>query len=226
LLAAAGAIVLSSCSDNFDSEWVATVDGEDITRADLEDFAEAQESEALLTGGDESRAMITQMIRDDFAASPATAQAAYESWPDGAPVACLGAILVEDEAAATAVKEALADGMALADLVAEFGIEGQEQLAPDGIVYVNGAECLADELNPALQSALADVEFGEGVDFATGAGLTVVFLRPWDSLSDEARETIAGVLIDEEQLAAADISVNARFGQWDIAIGAVLPAAG
>jgi hypothetical protein len=228
LIAVLGVLALSSC-DSTSSERVATVDGDEITRTELEDFAaEATGSTEVPTGGEATRVVLTQMILQQFAASPEQAEQAYLQGVGGSPYICIGAIAVTDTANATEVKQALADGTPFADVVAEMGADNQEQLAPGGIVAgPDGGECLLNSeglLVPDLAALLADLQVGEGGDFPTGGGPAVVLLRPWDSLTDESRQTIAAAVADPAAVAAADISVSSRFGRWDPASATVVAA--
>lgn len=219
LAAALGALLLSSCGQ-YDSERVASVDGQDISRDELEDFArESSGATDLPTDGAVTRQLLTEMILEPFAATPEQAEQLYNEGLDGSPYICLGAIAVTDADHAAEVEEALAEGTPFADVVSELGADNQEQLVPGGIVSgPDGQECLAyadDLLVPDLTAALSAVEVGQGTEFPTNAGLSVVLLRPWDSLTDETRDTIAAAATDPAALAAADISVNSRFGRWD-----------
>lgn len=253
IVLAGGALVaaasLSSCTTVSRGDAAAEVNGEELTRSELDVLTGGS------TNGDEVRASITSWLSvavlggdvsnltgaDDLAERRTKAidelsapfmddaRAAYEKGLDGSPVLCLGAIPVGSDAdAATALSE-LQAGASLADTATKWSSDST--LAQNGgkVVDQNGANCLDPTgFNPDLIASLTDAGAAPGTPVIVdlGTGPVVVVMRPFDDLDQNEK---ASLVLDQvgadvrDRLASTDIYVNPRFGRWDPQSVAVVP---
>lgn len=253
IVLAGGALVaaasLSSCTTVSRGDAAAEVNGEELTRSELNaltggatdgDTVRATISGWLsvaVLGGDmsgiasaEELAARREAAIDELSAPfMEDARANYEQGLDDSPVLCLGAIPVAtDVDAETAVAE-LQDGASLADTAAKFSTDSTLAQTGGLVVDQNGTNCLDPAgFNPELLTLLADAGAAPGTPVVVdlGTGPVVVLMRPFDDLDQNEK---ASLVLDEvgadvrDRLAATDIYVNPRFGRWDADAVAVVP---
>jgi hypothetical protein len=253
IVLAGGALVaaasLSSCTTVSRSDAAAEVNGEELTRSELNTLT------GNSTDGDTVRVSITNWLAvaalggdvsgitgpDDLTerrkaavtqlAEPYMdeARATYEKGVAGSPVLCLGAIPVGANGDPAAVIAELKGGASLADTVTKYA--GDSSLAQTGglVLDQDGKNCLDPSgFNPDLLTALSDAGAAPGnpVVVDLGSGPVVVVLRPFDDLDTVDK---AGLVVDKvnaagrEAIATTDIYVNPRFGRWDAESVAVVP---
>ena len=158
----------------------------------------------------------------------ADAEARYEASPAELGVMCVRHIVVEDEEAAREVLAELDDGADFAELAGE---RSTEPAASD----TGGALTDPQTGEPCLTSAAAessfDPAFVEGARAAvpgeptepveTSFGWHVILARPFEEVEDSV-VAIHGAELFAEYLAAADVSVDPRYGRWDAESGQVV----
>jgi hypothetical protein len=226
LCAIAAVVGLASCG-SFDSDRVARVNGTDISKQTFEDYARTQ-SGAVPADGDETRRLLGSLITSKIAPAPvadANAKAIYEQGFSGSPIICLAAVALAKPEDATAVKDAIHAGTAIADIIKQYASADQASVAPAGVVKSpDGAECYSpDQLNnDDIKNALTAVPFGDGADFAVTGATLVVALRSWDSLSADAHTKVATALGTTASLKTAKVSIDSKYGRWDQATGTVV----
>lgn len=243
--------VLSSCSDNpASTDVVASLGDQTLTRDQLVSLTDgsadgatsrsaiSQWLQVAAVGGDVDDITSMEDLQaagQDAAADLAApfldeAQASYELGVDGAPVLCIGAIVVNEGNDPQDVITALGGGVSLADAAAQFGDPNsgiEDGLVTDG----NGNNCLApDGFNQALIGQLRDAGAAPGtpVVIDLGSGPAVILLRPFESLSQQEKLTVVQNDVAAEftaRLQAADITVHTRYGRWDAASGTVVALA-
>lgn len=253
IVLAGGALVaaasLSSCTTVSRGDAAAEVNGEELTRSELNTLTGGA------TDGDTVRASITSWLSvavlggdvsnlsgpEDLAqrrtdaidelSAPfmETARANYELGLDGSPVLCLGAIPVGADADAAAAIAELEGGTSLADTAAKYSSDSTLAQTGGRVVDQNGKNCLDPSgFNPDLITLLADAGAAPGTPVVVdlGSGPVVVLMRPFDDLDQTEK---AELVLDEvgadvrDRLASTDIYVNPRFGRWDPDSVAVVP---
>ena len=151
----------------------------------------------------------------------------YEGGVTESNVICVRFIAVQDQAAADEVSERLAAGESFESLADEFG---DPAAAPTGGIFLNeGNPCsAADQLNPMVSQALADVAIGEpsaAVDLTQG--FAFFLQRPFDEVTAEATALIEPALVESasaDLLLGMDAEVDSRYGMWDEATTSVVPS--
>lgn len=250
---AAGALLavasLSSCSTFSRSDVAAEVDGERLSRSELNALTGDSSS------GDAVREVIGDWLRlavlggdvsgvesaDDLAARREAAiqalsepfleegRAVYELGLDGSPLLCLGAIPLPGGTDTAPILDEIAGGLSWAEAAQKYSSDPSFAANGGLVLDQNGGNCLSpDGFNPDLLATLADAgaAVGTAVEVAVGGAPALVLLRPFDELSttDKASfvsDKVASELL--ERLAAVDIYVNPRYGRWDSESVSVLP---
>ena len=146
-------------------------------------------------------------------------RAAYEDGKVLAPLLCLGAIALDGTVSTDEVLAALDGGMTFADAAAKYSVDAT--LAGNGgVVTVQEADCAgADQYNQQLISdiAAADPEIGEYFVTKLGDFDLVMQLRPYDEISDSAKQQLALPTAQNKARAlfdGADVWVSSRYGAW------------
>jgi hypothetical protein len=245
LLLAAGALVaaagFSSCSTFKSADVAARVNGDELTRTELDVITGSTSS------GDEARGVIADWIRlavlggdligisskDDLAgrrdqavidlSTPylPEAEATYDKGLDGSPVLCLGAIPLDPGADTAIVLADLASGTSWAAAAATHS--ASPDFAQNGglVLDQNGANCVDPTVfNPELIDAMkaAGAEVGKPVAIDVGGNPAVVQLRPFIDLTPDDRTLIVQPKVAADlstRLAATTVYVSPRFGRWD-----------
>jgi hypothetical protein len=253
ILLASGALVaaasLSSCTTVSRGDAAAEVNGEELTRSELNRLTGDS------TDGDKVRASITSWLSvavlggdvSDIADSLDLAQrradaitelsapfmddarTVYEQGLDGSPVLCLGAIPVGSDADAATVVTELKGGASLADTASTYSTDAALAQSGGLVVDQNGKNCLDPTgFNPDLLTKLSEAGAAPGTPAVVdlGTGPVVVLLRPFDTLTLDEKTSL---VLDQvgtdvrDRLAATDVYVNPRFGRWDPDSVSVVP---
>ena len=252
-LALVAATTISSCSTFDRADTAAVINGEHLTRAELDAI------DGNLSGGDAMRQAITSWLQlgvmgGDTAnittaaelstrikaaivsiSSPYLPQAAanYALGLNGAPLLCLRAIPLAASTTPDSVLTALKGGMSFGDAAKQFSSDAT-LAASGGIVGDgNGTECLdpATQLNADLMKVLKDAKLEVGVpaDIIFKNNHIIMELRPFDELGAQQKASFAQSLITEDlkkRVASAKVSVNPRYGRWDAASASVVALSG
>lgn len=243
---------LSSCSTFSRSDAVAAVDGQEMSRDQLDQFTDGN------TTGDAARLAIGRWLQvaavgadlgeittlEELQAAAAAASAdlaepflgeaedAYRLGLDGSPSLCLGAVVLAETTDPQVVIDAMQGGMSLADAATEWSADPALAEAGGIVADQNGTTCLAtDGLNPDVISQLTDAGAAPGIPVAVqlANSKAVVVIRDWDDLSKQEQ---VGVLPSVQQQVAAevnariqnaDVFVDSRYGRWDAETGSVVP---
>jgi hypothetical protein len=253
IVLAGGALVvaasLSSCTTVSRGDAAAEVNGQELTRSELNTLT------GNSTDGDTVRASITSWLSvavlggdvsgitgaadlaqrrsdaiDELSAPfMDEARANYEQGLNGSPVLCLGAIpLGADTDAATVVSE-LEAGASLADTAAKYSSDSTLAQTGGRVVDQNGKNCLDPAgFNPDLLTMLSDAGAAPGtpVVIDLGSGPVVVLMRSFDDLDQTERAELVLDKVGADvrgRLESTDIYVNPRFGRWDPESVAVVP---
>jgi hypothetical protein len=223
------AVVATGCTTFSDSDAVARVGDVELTR----DEFDATLTELGVTGDDAIpldpvRAEITRWINEQLVAE-IDVPALYDAGATSSGIACISAIVVEEEATADA---ALADLEGGADFVEVFTENNVDQslvatngdipcLSPDDIAN-NAAStpfvAVAATMSPDEPFATAPLLDTTGAEFAW----VVISFRSFDDLADPEVEQLAGVIDVSAAAADADIHVDARYGTYDRDTGTVV----
>lgn len=255
IVIAAGALVavasFSSCSSSSRNDVVAEVGGEQLTRSELAvltaDSSDGATVRNTITqwvqlgviGGDTSdltssdvlEARMSTSLDELSAPYVAEAQASYDQGTNGAPALCLRAIpLAPGGVTPEAVLAEMQGGAAFEDMAAKYSTSPTLQQSGGILADANGNECFDPTSEPDLVTALSDAGAVVGTPVAVKVGTTdaVVLLRPFDELPSSVRSQFMSARIAVEVralLAATDVHVNPRFGEWDKATAAVVPLA-
>jgi PPIC-type PPIASE domain len=158
----------------------------------------------------------------------ADAQSRYEASPADLGVMCVRHIVVDDEEAAREVLAELDEGADFAELAAERSTEPAASETGGALTDPQSGE-------PCLTSAAAEASFDPA--FVAGArvaipgeptgpvessfGWHVILARPFEEVEDSV-VAIHGSQLFADYLAAADISVDPRYGRWDAERGQVV----
>lgn len=243
---------LSSCSTFSRSDAVASVDGQEMSRDQLDQFTDGN------TTGDAARLAIGRWLQvaavgadlseittlEELQAAAASASAdlaepflgeaedAYRLGLDGSPSLCLGAVVLAETTDPQVVIDAMQSGTSLADAAAEWSADPALAEAGGIVADQNGTTCLAtDGLNPDVISQLTDAGAAPGIPVAVqlANSKAVVVIRDWDDLTKQEQ---VGVLPSVQQQVAAevnariqhaDVFVDSRYGRWDAETGSVVP---
>lgn len=153
----------------------------------------------------------------------------YESRPATSGVLCLSHVLVETEDEALEVLEALRDGADFADVAAERSIEPNADQS-GGALKDGDEDCSP---LPSLQQSF-DADFMAGAIAAKAGvpsppvqsqfGWHIILNHPFDEIAESAARVVGanpGALLLAGHLAAADVSVNSKYGTWNPATGRI-----
>lgn len=223
------AVVATGCTTFSDSDAVARVGEVELTR----DEFDATLAELGVTGDDvvpldPVRAEITRWINEQLVADIDVA-ALYDAGAPSSGVACVSAIVVEDQATADDALSELDGG---ADFVEVFSANNVDQslVATDGDIpclspedIVNNAAstpfvAVAATMSPDEPHAVAPLLDTTGEEFAW----VVLSFRSFDDLAETEVEQLAGVIDVSAAAADTDIHVDARYGTFDPETGTVV----
>jgi hypothetical protein len=166
----------------------------------------------LLSDGERYRQLLSETGAFDLSAI----EEEYTATGGANGMLCAVVMLPVDEATAEQVTEALADGGEFNDVATELGIQ------VGGLGGGAAQPCSSTAgLNPAvldpLTEALGAVEVGEPTDVFEVQGSQVIAMAP---PFEDVSSALAGDLVEaavDEVLAAADVTVDPRYGRWDAA---------
>ena len=166
----------------------------------------------LLSDGERYR----QLLGETGAVDLTAIEEEYTATGGANGMLCVVVMLPGDEATAEEAAAALADGGEFTDVATELGIQ------VGGLGGGAAQPCASTEgLNPTvldpLTEALGAVDIGEPTDVFEVQGSQVIAMAPpFDAVSS----ALAGDLVEtavDEVLAAADVTVDPRYGRWDAA---------
>lgn len=232
-VAEAGFIQLTGDGDLVGGDEARAVLGEMISNAALRQALEADGVDPdegagaadpsrpdLLNDGERYRALLGETGAFDLSA----VQEEYESTASANGMMCAVVMLPADEDAAEDAEAALDDGGDFADVAAELGIQvgGLGGGATQACAPTDG---LSPEIVDPLTEALGSVEVGEATDaFEIQGSLIIAMAPPFDEVSSQ----LAGDLVETAVagvVAAAEVTVDPRYGRWDAATQRVVPLA-
>ncbi len=239
---------ISSCTTFSRSDAAAEVNGEELTRAELNlltngatDATTVRQSiddwlRLAVIGGDISgitSADDLQARRQDAitalsAPFLADARTKYELGLDGSPVLCLGAIPLAPGTDPNQVLAELQGGMSWADAATKYSSDPSFAQSGGLVLDSNGTNCLDPAgFTPGLLQALRDINIQIGVPAAIDLSNTtaLVVLRPFDSLTATEQSSLVVDQLNAEistRLSNTKIYVNPRFGRWDEATVSVV----
>lgn len=245
---------LAGCDRYQPNEAAATVNGHEISIAQLEELAEGNTDPAVLrasltawiqvvaasagTTEDELGELLTEA---DLAAQRTIvlppliestrdqAQAEYELGLDGSPLLCMAVIPLAADTEPATVLSAFAAGDSFADLAAEYS-DDPSLAEVGGIISAGGQECLpTDQWNLELLDELRAerVVVGKPGVIVLNNAEVVVLLRPYDELTAESHSTLAQGPVSDALLAlyqSAEVKVNESIGTWDAEKAVVVEA--
>ena len=207
---------LTSCAPFDRNDAAAVVNGHTLTDADVQAITGGADVDATQ---DALQSALSDAV-DQFAGQYLEeGRAAYEDGKVLAPLLCLGAIALDGTVSTDEVLAALDGGMTFADAAAKYSVDAT--LAGNGgVVTVQEADCAgADQYNQQLISdiAAADPEIGEYFVTKLGDFDLVMQLRPYDEISDSAKQQLALPTAQNKARAlfdGADVWVSSRYGAW------------
>ena len=223
------ALVATGCTTFSDSDAVARVGDVELTR----DEFDATLTELGVTGDDvvpldPVRAEITRWINEQLVADLDVA-ALYDEGPASSGVACISAIVVEEEATADAALTDLEGGTDFVDVFTANNVDPSlvatngdiPCLSPDDIAN-NAAStpfvAVAATMSPDEPFATAPLLDTTGAEFAW----VVLSFRSFEALADTEVEQLVGVIDVSAAAADTDIHVDARYGTFDPETGTVV----
>jgi hypothetical protein len=240
---------LASCDRFQPNEAAATVNGHEISLAQLEELAEGNDDPAVLrasltawiqvvAASDDPGELLTEA---DLAAQRAIvippliestrdqAREQYEQGLDGSPLLCLAVIPLAADTESGTVLRAYAVGVPFGDLAAEYS-DDPSLIETGGIISVDGQECLPiEQWNLELLDQLRTEEVAVGTPgvIVLNDAEVVVLLRPYDELTTESQSSLAQGPVSDALLAlyqSAEVRVNESVGAWDPEQGLVVEA--
>jgi peptidyl-prolyl cis-trans isomerase C len=169
----------------------------------------------------------TAVARVDSAV-PEDLQARYEASPSELGVLCVRHILLDTEADAQAVLDELAAGAGFEELAVERSTDQSAAQNQGAIEITPGQACAT--IGAAREAGL-DATFVAAAEGAvpgepigpvqTDFGWHVILARPYAEVADSL-VAVSGQLAFAEYLDDLPITVDARYGRWDAATGAVV----
>lgn len=222
------ALVATGCTTFSDSDAVARVDDVELTRDEFDE-------RLIALGVGTSDVIPLEPVRDEIGSwineqlvADVDIAAIYDQGGETSGIACLSAIVVEDEATATA---ALGELEAGADFTTVFAANNlDESLTPtNGVIPCLGPEDIANNaatpfvavgaaMSPDEPLAVAPLLDTTGAEF----GWVVLSFRSFDELDATETDQLTGLIDVSEAAAAADVMVDPRYGTFDAATGTVV----
>ena len=222
------AVVATGCTTFSDNDAVARVDDAELTRDEFDDrLLELGVGASDVLPLEPVRAEIGNWINDQLVADVDVA-ALYDEGPEASGVACLSAIVVEEEATAVALLAELEAGAGFAEVFATNNLDASLD-STAGAIPCLGPEDIADNIATPVVAVGATMSPDTPIATAplldpTGAafGWVVLSFRTFDQLDATEVEQITGFVDVSEAAATADVFVDPRYGTFDADTGTVV----
>jgi hypothetical protein len=184
---------------------------------------------------------VVRVIADSLAATDVRArvdapsadelQQRYEARPADLGVVCIRQVVLASESEAQDIVDELEGGASIEDIARARSIDDATKANGGAVQDAAGTECVAgydtEHVDAAVVGALVDAAPGEVVGPVRGAaGWYVVQPRADGDIADDLATLVAqhaGDLMFFAYLTRADVTVDPRFGRWDLATAAVAP---
>lgn len=222
------AVLATGCSTFSDSDAVARVDDEELSRTEFDErLAELGVGGSEVIPLEPVRDEIGSWINEQLVADVDVASL-YDEGPEASGVVCLRAIVVEEQATAEEALAALEAGTDFAEVFAANNLDASLQ-ATNGAIPCLGPEDIANNIATPFVAVGATMGADTPLALAplldtTGAefGWVVLGFRSFDELDATEAEQVAGSVDVSEAAAAADIFVDPRYGTFDADTGTVV----
>ncbi len=222
------AVVATGCTTLSDNDAVARVDGVELTRDEFDDrLLELGVGVSDVLPLEPVRDEIGNWINDQLVAEVDVA-ALYDEGPEASGVACLSAIVVEEEATAGELLAELEAGADFAEVFTTNNLDPSLD-ATTGAIPCLGPQDIANNIATPFVAVGATMSPDTPLATAplldtTGAafGWVVLAFRTFDQLDDTEVEQVRDLVDVSEAALTADVFVDPRYGTFDADTGTVV----